>query len=383
MKIAVLETGEAVHRYKKSLVVSFNGRRRVLSTAPHNGGYRENLTAAFNQDGTVGAGMACTLKAPTYAEHMALVAQEIGLDAERAVGISTAAQMENVSVKTEKWNELAVTAVVTGGIEVNGGRVGDVASWNEVDGKAIAVKQGTINIMVFFNVDLAEGTLVRALVTCTEAKTAAIQELLAPSRYSMGLATGSGTDGTILVANMDSPILLTDAGKHSKLGELIGKAVKAAVKEALNLQSGLCPKRQHEVVMRMDRFGITHDVVWENYSGKKTRAEFEEYLEELLRRDMLVTYTSLYVHLLDQLMWGMISRDEAVLAAKSLRVLMEMEDAGKGNNDQTDDNHAVRFMIDKFSDLPAGCMTELSVISDLIRKYGAGLMYLIRKEEEK
>lgn len=369
MRIAVLETGEIVHRYKKSLVVSFTGKRRVLSTAPHNGGYREDLTAAFNNDGTVGAGMACTLKAPTYAEHMAVLAKEIGLDAGTTVGISTAAQMENVSVKTEKWENLAVTAVVTGGIEVNGGRVGDTASWNEVAGKALPAKPGTINMMIFFNVDLAEGALARALVTCTEAKTAAIQELLAPSRYSMGLATGSGTDGTILAANMESEICLTDAGKHSKLGELIGKAVKAAVKEALKLQSGLCPKRQHQAVKRMDRFGITNDLLWENYSGRKCRAEFEECLEELLCRDMLVTYTSLYAHLLDQLMWGMLCAQEVREGAASLRTLMGM---GNGEAD---------FPLEEAPELPAGCAAERSCVLELVRAYGGGLMELILKEE--
>ena len=33
-----------------------------------------------------------------------------------------------------------------------------------------------------------------------EAKKAALQELLAPSRYSRGIATGSGTDGMIVTA---------------------------------------------------------------------------------------------------------------------------------------------------------------------------------------
>lgn len=369
MRIAVLETGETVHRYRKSLVVSFSGKRRVLSTSPYNGGYREDLTAAFNNDGTVGAGMACTLKAPTYAEHLALLAEELGLDPGTTVGISTAAQMENVSVKTEIWENLAVTAVVTGGIEVNGGRVGDRASWNEVAGKALPAKHGTINIMLFFNVDLAEGTLARALVTCTEAKTAAIQELLAPSRYSMGLATGSGTDGTILVANMESDCFLTDAGKHSKLGELIGKAVKEAVKEALNLQSGLCPGRQHQVVRRMDRFGFGNDLLWENYSGKKSRAEFEECLEELLSRDMLVTYTSLYAHLMDQLMWGMLSEPEVREGAAALRSLMEMGDPG------TD------FHMEEAPELPSGCAAVRSCVLELARAYGAGLMELIMREE--
>ena len=70
------------------------------------------------------------------------------------------------------------------------------------------------------------------VVTCTEAKTAAIQELLAGSNYSTGLATGSGTDQTIIVANSDSELYFEGAGKHSKMGELIGKTVTKAVKAA-------------------------------------------------------------------------------------------------------------------------------------------------------
>ena len=374
MRIAVLETGEVVHRYKKAIVVSFTGKRRVLSTAPHNGGYREDLTAVFNQDGTVGAGMGYTLRAPTYAEHMALVAEELGLDADTAAGISTAAQMENVSVRTERWKETAVTAIVTGGIEINGGRVGDTASWHEADGEIVEAEPGTINIMLFFNVDLTKEALTRALVTCTEAKTAALQELLAPSRYSMGLATGSGTDGTVLAANMDSPVCLTNAGKHSKLGELIGKAVKAAVKEALNQQSGLCPARQHQVVRRMDRFGITNDVLWRNYSGRKPRAEFEECLEELLSRGMLVTYTSLYAHLLDQAVWGMLSLEEVTEGAASLRRLMKMEPAEKVPE--------VPFHLGEVQPLPAGSAIEQEKIIPLILPYGEGLMKLIMGEEQ-
>ncbi len=368
MRIGVLESGDTIHRYKKSLVVTFKGKRRVLSTAPHNGGYREDLTAVFNNDCTVGAGMAATLKAPTYREHLAVLAGELGLDPEKTAGISTAAQMENAALVTEKWENLSVTALVTGGIEVNGGRVGDPASWNEVDGVAYPAGPGTINIMVFFNTDLSPGALTRALVTCTEAKTAAIGELLAPSRYSMGLATGSGTDGTILVSDMDSSVCLTDAGKHSKLGELIGRAVKAAVKEALKKQSGLCPQRQHQVLKRMDRFGLTSDVLWENYQGKKNRAEFEASLEDLLSGDLLVTYTSLYAHLLDQLMWGMLKKEEVEEAAQALRNQMGMKE------DQD-------FVLKEVPPLPAHCVVPSTDLVSLIRAYASGLLGLIPEEE--
>jgi len=72
--------------------------------------------------------------------------------------------------------------------------------------------------MLVIDADLPPGIMARALVTCTEAKTAAIQELMAGSNYSNGLATGSGTDQTIVIANPASELYFEGAGKHSKLG---------------------------------------------------------------------------------------------------------------------------------------------------------------------
>lgn len=373
MRIAELDTGEAVHCYKKSIVVPFNGKRRVLSTAALNGGYREDLTAVFNHDCTVGAGMACTLKAPTYKEHMALTAEELGLDSSSSAGLATAAQMENVSIRREEWKSLAVTAIVTGGIEVNGGRAGDPTSWYEPEGTSCQKNPGTINIMVFFNTDLSEEALVQALITCTEAKAAAIQELLAPSRYSMGIATGSGTDGVILAADRESPICLTDGGKHSKLGELLGKAVKEGVKEALDLQTGLNPHAQCQVIKRMERFGITNDRLWEYYPGEKSRAGFEESLEELTAEVRLVTYTSLYAHLLDQLIWGLISPSEAEKGGSALRSLMGME--------AETPEEEYEFSVKEYPQLPAGWKGEPTVLHGMIDAFGAGLERLLNSYE--
>jgi len=234
--------------------------------------------------------------------------------------------MENLSVKSESYKDITVTALVTGRVEVNGGRVGDPASWDELE-REESYKPGTINIMLHINVDLSEGALTRAMVTCTEAKTAALQELVAPSRYSMGLATGSGTDGTIIIANTDSNIYLTNAGKHCKLGELIGVTVKAAVKGALLLQTGLSPESQHNILRRIDRFGITEDYLWEKYSangGGLNRAKFSDMVHKLVRQDVLVTYTALYAHLIDQLMWELLSPAEALPAANLLLQAMDM-----------------------------------------------------------
>src|SRR3712207_8562972 len=44
------------------------------------------------------------------------------------------------------------------------------------------------------------------------------------------------TDGTIIISNSQSKLEVLFAGKHAKLGELIGIAAKKAVKKALFLQ---------------------------------------------------------------------------------------------------------------------------------------------------
>lgn len=228
MKLYTVSTGDTAYRYEKSIVVFFKGARKVLSTSVFNGGYHENYKAVFNHDGKVGSGMPCEMLADTYTEHMRILAKRIGLEPELVTGMGTAADMENVAIESLNYKELTVTAIVTGGIETNGGRVGDPADYYKPAEKPD--KLGTINIILILDADMPPGTLARALVTCTEAKTAAIQELLAGSNYSTGLATGSGTDQTIIVANSDSELYFEGAGKHSKMGELIGKPLLKQLK---------------------------------------------------------------------------------------------------------------------------------------------------------
>ena len=352
MKLYTFSNTDELHHYKKSLVIHFNGKRTILSTAAHKGGYHEDLEAVFNHDCNPDDGGDCNLKAPTYEEHMILLTKELGLNPNTAVGLMTAASMENVSIKTQTFNQLTVTAVVTGGIEINGGRVGDPASWVEENGAYAPVMAGTINIMLSIDAKLSQGALTRSLVTCTEAKTAAIQELLAPSNYSYGLATGSGTDGSIIISNEESTFKLTNAGKHSKLGELIGCVVKSAVKEALEKQTGICPKQQHNIFRRMSRFGVTREHLYKehrNYELHLDNHAFSNQLSMIETEDKFVTYTSLYAHLIDQLMWGLLSPNEAVIAGNSL--LDCLDDQLKLPN-KADDNltkeMAVQLMIQTY-----------------------------------
>lgn len=322
--LCTLSTGDKVYFYDKSIVIYFQGARKVLSTSLYNGGYHDDYTAVYNYDAKQGAGMPCEMLADTYVEHMRLVSKRLALDPDKVSGMGTAASMENAVVETLSFKELTVTAIVTGGIETNGGRAGDPADYYKPMPKP---KYGTINIMLLLDCDMPEGTMARALVTCTEAKTAAIQELLEGSKYSNGIATGSGTDQTIIIANSESELYMEGAGKHSKLGELIGKAVKNAVKKALAKQSGLTPAKQHDVFRRLKRFDIKAGDMWQSYSAQDAVVVKPEYLlaaEKLAKEDIMLVYTSLYAHLLDQHLWELISAKEMQLAGQQLlKVLAE------------------------------------------------------------
>ncbi|WP_371366872.1 adenosylcobinamide amidohydrolase [Sporomusa rhizae] len=322
MKLCTLSTGDSVYRYYKSIVIPFEQPRKVSSTAVVNGGYREDLTAVFNNDCNPGAGMACIMRAPIYQEHMKLITEEIGLDPAKTAGMGTAASMENVAIHTQTYENLTVTAIVTGGVEVNGGRVGDPADYFQPIDKSSIEKPGTINIILVIDADLPPGILNRAMVTCTEAKTAALQELMAGSNYSTGLATGSGTDQTIVIANPASPLYFESAGKHSKLGELIGRAVLPAVKEALHKQTGLSPDQQHSMLRRFKRYGIKEETLWQAYAANTDKAvikpKFMDALYQSDRDNFLVTYAALYVHLLDEMQWELLSGKEVQQAGNEL-----------------------------------------------------------------
>lgn len=310
-KLCILSTGDEVYFYDKSIVVYFKGPRKVLSTSVYNGGYHEDYKAVYNYDAKQGSGMPCEVLADTYTEHMKLISERLAIDPYKVTGMGTAASMENAVIESMSYRDLTVTAIVTGGIETNGGRVGDPADYYKPLEKPD--KFGTINIILILDSDMPPGTLARALVTCTEAKTAAIQELLAGSNYSTGIATGSGTDQTIIVANTESNLYLEGAGKHAKMGELIGKVVTLAVKKALKKQSGLCPEKQHDIFRRLKRYGILPDTLWKKYVLNDEVTSKPQYLlaaEKLAKEEEMVTYTSLIVHLLDQFQWGLLNENE-------------------------------------------------------------------------
>ncbi len=356
MMIDTLPTGDKIHKYHRCLVVPFAGKRKVMSTSMHNGGYREDLTAVFNHDVNPGPGMPCEYCKPGAEEKMKrFIVDDLGLAYDSVAYMATIVSMDSAAIKSESFDELAVTAIATASLEVNGGRVGEPATCYEKHGNSINLKPGTINIMVIVNADMTPGCMARTIITATEAKTAALQELMAGSLHSSGIATGSGTDNMMIIANAESDNVLTYAGKHGKLGELIGRMVMQAVTESLEKHMGLSKESQHSMVARLKRYHVTEktfcDKFNESTACKMTMADFVHRIHSVDGNGEMVAFTSLFVHLLDQLNWGLIAVNEMVSAGNSLLIQMAKyfkNDWMAKEVSVTDEKDCIQSMLDNF-----------------------------------
>lgn len=315
-----LKSGEKVHLRDNTLIIYFPGPRRVVSTARVNGGYQEDMRVVFNHHLPSDKHDPTSLPGGSPEGYLKFLINKLDLPDYQSAGLLTAAKMENACIKTTRFRELEVTAIVTGGIDVNGGRAGDSAYYYEINGEWLFVP-GTINIILLIDGNLPPHTLIRSLITATEAKAAALQELMAPSRYSQGIATGSGTDQIIAVANPQSPHYFTDAGKHSKLGELIGVTVKKAVKKALENETGLNPRRQYSFLVRLDRYGIKEEDFWQQVGEdglKLDQDSYLQYLHQIEGEASLVALAASLIHLWDEYEWGLLPAETVLEAGTRL-----------------------------------------------------------------
>lgn len=309
-------------------VFIFPENSKVLSSSPLNGGITQHLSCAVNIN-CMNHSYECEMLGDTYEKDLAAHVHSIGLDPSVTTALSTSAWTELCAIEEAFFQDLAVTAIVTGGIDSNGMHPGDPSSYYEKEGSYKMLPPGTINIFLFINQHLTDAAMIRALMVCSEAKAAAVSQLLLGSCYSQEIATGSGTDGTVIVSNVRGTSTLTDASGHSKLGELIGKVVKSAVKQALLKQTAASGPRQFQLFARTLRYGITPGSLWDFYEKYiKVFAAFhitftsvssmEQILLSRSRGSNLVLCVSLYIHLMDQVRWGLIMEQEAIREGKRL-----------------------------------------------------------------
>ncbi len=159
----------------------------------------------------------------------------------------------------------------------------------------------------------------------------------------------------MIIANGESDNVLTYAGKHGKLGELIGKTVMAAVKESLHLHMGLSAKSQHSIGARLKRYQVAEKAFCDKLDQfpdvNMAKADFVHQLHLLDGNKEMVIYTSLFVHLLDQLQWGLLSLNETVIGGEmilgQIAATYSIEwQAQEGS--WTEPEACIDFMLDRF-----------------------------------
>jgi adenosylcobinamide amidohydrolase/ABC-type Fe3+-hydroxamate transport system substrate-binding protein len=230
----------------KTLLVEMEEPGPVLSTLH---GYLENVVTVGNH--YVPPPCWGALHSLGQDQFMGSVYKALGLADGKAKLLLTGADMDHLAVGRAEYRDMKAAALVTAGIKGNTMRMGlDQGDYYE---------PGTINIVLLTNRSLTPAAMARALITATEAKTAALQDMDIRSSYLKveGQATGTGTDNVMVVGGTGARLDLT--GGHCKMGELMARAVYQGVVEAVGRQNRVRPGRQ--VLYRLEERGLNaHDL---------------------------------------------------------------------------------------------------------------------------
>lgn len=226
--------------WSNSLIVRFPMARAALSTAHGYGDVRAVIN--HGADTQRWRDLVALQGVPDYIRSVRqVVASKLAISLDEVLALTTGVSQEHVASCTVAQDGLIVAALATAGVRVNALRAG----YDKGEFLEGWLPAGTINIIVLTNRQLSPGAMAQALIVSTEAKAAVLQDLNVPSCYTQNMtATGTGTDSVAVVSGSFAPEA-TYAGGHSRLGELIGRAVYFAVTDALlhrpenNLQSNI------------------------------------------------------------------------------------------------------------------------------------------------
>ncbi len=275
------ETAEfRLQRRGRFLIAELLTPHRVLSTSARNGGQSEAIRYLINHQ---------SCEANDHRErHLHIsqlgveayhdfVCRELGLSPLEVALMGTAANMNYAGIVQQQAEDVTVTAVVTAGVHGNATCAGDPTTWQETEQgwQKVSAPVGTINTLLLLSRSVTEGALARAVVTITEAKSAALQRLAIRSRYSRDFATGTSTDQYCIAAPLSAGWPFKSTSTGVKLGELLGLAVRDATLEALRWQNGLEASYTRSIFHALDRFGLKENSFCEDIRPYLSEREFE------------------------------------------------------------------------------------------------------------
>ncbi len=253
----------------KTLIIDFKKPMTILSTLE---GQRDNINSVGNHYSPLPCWTIGHMRG--LKEERDRVYKVIGRTEQDSSFLFTGADMDNLAISSETFKDLKILALVTAGVEMNAMRMSrDEGSFYEPK---------TINIILLPNMKLSPSAMALSVISATEAKTAALQDMDIRSSYSplVSQATGTGTDNIIVVGGEGNELKV--AGGHTKLGELVAKAVYRGVKAAVYKQNGF--RADRNVFKRLKDRDLTMFDLLSLYECECSISKFDmvEDLENLL-----------------------------------------------------------------------------------------------------
>jgi adenosylcobinamide amidohydrolase len=308
------------YRQGRFIVAELTMPHRVLTTSSCVGGVSSRVLHLVNHQSCEAGGHSergAEISRLGLDGYHQTVCSELGLESAATAVMGTAANMIYAAHEFAEYADLRVDAIVTAGVEGNATCAGDPAQWIETPAgwSKLAHAAGTINSIVVFNQPLKPEAHIRSLLTITEGKTAALMELGISSRYSKDLATGTGTDQVCVAApEIEARYAYTATNPHSKLGELVGHAIRAATKQALRWQNGLEPSHTRSIVHALRRFGFSETTFLDAMRSRLSEASIrllERNQNAVLYEPQVAAAAYAFAAVLDRVRFGVLPASAA------------------------------------------------------------------------
>jgi len=149
----------------------------------------------------------------------------LGLPLGDTVGMMTAANVERVVEGYAYGDQFRLQVYVTAG-------VGNAARAGTARKTYPGYLPGTINIIAVLDARLTEAAMVNAVLTVTEAKTAALQDLGVPDALHLDKgATGTTTDAVVIAVTQESAY--TGVHQYAGVATELGNALATTVHQSL------------------------------------------------------------------------------------------------------------------------------------------------------
>lgn len=262
---------------KNTLIIWSDNPLRVLSSAVLSGGFKE-------ANCIVNVGVSENCGNDEHDEHwnaetfLKMHVSKLSLPEQKTVGLMTAAKMQNLAISSQTSGRIKITMFITAGTSI-AVTAGEPVGLTE--GSSLPTRCGTINIIAIVDGNLTQSCMVDAVKTITEAKTVALRELDVRSRFSGELASGTMTD-SVAVACTGQGDLIRYAGTFTTLGELLGKSVREATKNAILKQDNL--RSDRSLTERLEERGIPLEEVLNLSSGPEIEEQPHEKSPQLKMR---------------------------------------------------------------------------------------------------